>query len=51
VAAAASTTAGIFSNTWSGSVATSAIPEPATFGLIGTALLALGVMKFKRSTV
>jgi hypothetical protein len=51
VAAAASSPNGIFSNTWSGSVATSAIPEPATFGLIGAALLALGVVKFKRVTV
>jgi hypothetical protein len=51
VATAASTAAGIFSNTWSGSVATSAVPEPATFGLIGAALLALGVMKFKRTAV
>jgi len=51
VAQAASTPAGIFSNTWSGSVSTSAIPEPATFGLIGAALLALGVVKFKRVSV
>ena len=51
VAQAASSPQGIFSNTWSGSVATSAIPEPATFGLIGAALLALGVVKFKRVTV
>jgi len=51
VATAASSAAGIFSNTWSGSVATSAIPEPATFGLIGAALLALGVVKYKRITV
>jgi hypothetical protein len=51
VAAAASSPAGIFSNTWSGSVSTSAIPEPATFGLIGAALLALGIVKFKRVSV
>jgi hypothetical protein len=51
VAQAASSPQGIFSNTWSGSVATSAIPEPATFGLIAAALSALGVMKFKRVRV
>jgi len=51
VAAAASSSTGIFSNTWSGSVATSAIPEPATFGFIGATLLALGVVKYKRVTV
>jgi len=51
VAAAANSPTGIFSNTWSGSVNTAAIPEPATFGLIGFALLALGAVKYKRITV
>jgi len=50
VASAASLPTGVFSNTWSGSVATPAIPEPATLGLIGAALLALGVAKIKRVT-
>ena len=45
VAAAASSSTGIFSNTWSGSVLTTPIPEPATFGLIGAALLGLGLLK------
>jgi hypothetical protein len=49
VAAAASSSAGIFSNTWSGSVATTPIPEPATSGLIGAALLGLGLLRSRRA--
>ncbi len=49
VAAAAGTTAGIFSNTWSGSINTTAVPEPATFGLLGIAFLGLGLMKNRRA--
>jgi hypothetical protein len=48
VATAASSPTGIFSNTWSGSVATTPIPEPATSGLIGAALLGLGLLRSRR---
>jgi hypothetical protein len=48
VAAAAGTTGGIFSNTWSGSVSTTPIPEPATFGLIGLALVGMSVLTRRR---
>lgn len=48
VAAAAQTTSGIFSNTWSGSVTTSPIPEPATSALIGGGVLLLGLALRKR---
>ncbi len=48
VAAAAQTTGGIFSNTWSQSISTA--PEPSTFAMLGTAILALGTIRLKRKS-
>jgi hypothetical protein len=34
--------------TYSASFTSTPVPEPATFGLIGTALLGVGLLKFRR---
>ena len=48
VAAGAGSPGGVFSNTWSNSVITSPIPEPATFGMLGGALVLLSSMARRR---
>ena len=49
VAAAAQTTTGIFSNTWSGSVSTTAVPEPSTIYLAcGVLLAGFGIVRRRR---
>jgi hypothetical protein len=45
VAAAALSPGGIMSNTWSNSVSTSPIPEPATLTILGGGLLLLGCLR------
>ena len=39
---------GSISQSYSATFASTAVPEPATFGLIGTALLGVGLLKFRR---
>lgn len=50
VAAGATSANGVFSNSWSNSVAVTSVPEPATYGMLGGALLLLGSLarRFRR---
>jgi hypothetical protein len=48
VASAALSPGGIFSNTWSNTVSTSPIPEPATLAILGGGLLLLGSLRRRR---
>lgn len=52
VAAAAQTTGGIFSNTWSGSVTANPIPEPTTMTMLGIGAMAMliGRLRAKRGS-
>ena len=42
------TAGGSISQSYSATFSSTAVPEPATFGLIGTALLGVGLLKFRR---
>lgn len=42
------TNGGSISQSYSATFSSTAVPEPATFGLIGTALLGVGLLKFRR---